>query len=194
MKLKKAINLISILGLLLSLAYLFYLYKNGILTDKTKLDEYINGLGTGGLLIFILIQIIQVVIPIIPGGISCVAGVTLFGIIKGLILNYIGICIGSIIVFFISRKWGRPVIENLFDEKKIQKFDSWLQKGNKLTVIFAMLILSPVTPDDFLCYCAGTTNMKFKHFATIILLGKPLPITVYSLGLNAIIQGVLQYA
>lgn len=190
---KKIINIISVIGFFATVLYMAYLWQQGILTDQAKMDEYISGLGLAGVIVFIIIQIIQVVIPIIPGGISCVVGISLFGIIRGLIYNYIGICIGSIIVFFIARIWGRPIIEKMFDKKKIDKYEKWLQKGNKLTIIFALLILSPVAPDDFLCYFAGTTKMKVKHYIAIILLGKPLPIAIYSLGLNAILQMVINF-
>lgn len=190
---KKIINVVSVIGLLATVLYMVYLWKQGILTDQGKMDNYISGLGPTGVIVFIIIQIIQVIIPIIPGGISCVVGISLFGVIRGLIYNYIGICIGSVAVFFIARTWGRPVMEKLFDKKKIEKYEKWLQKGNKLTIIFALLILSPVAPDDFLCYLAGTTNMKVKHYIAIILLGKPLPIAIYSLGLNAVLQMAINY-
>ena len=194
MNVKKIINIVSVAGLAATVFYMIYLWQSGILTNQEKMDAYISGLGPAGMIVFVIIQIIQVVIPIIPGGISCVVGISLFGIIRGLIYNYIGICIGSIIVFFIARTWGRPLLEKLFDERKIRKYENWLNKGNKLTLIFALLILSPVAPDDILCYLAGTTNMKFKHYAAIILLGKPFPIFVYSIGLHAILKAVLSYA
>ena len=193
MNTKRIINIISIIGLAATIFYMFWLWKEGILTDEVKMNEYISGLGAGGVIVFIIIQIIQVIIPIIPGGISCVVGISLFGIVKGLIYNYIGICIGSVIVFFIARRWGRPLVEKMFSEKKIQKYEAWLNKGNKMTIAFALLIVSPVAPDDFLCYLVRTMNMKFKHYLPIILLGKPLPIAIYSLGLHAILRFFLNY-
>ena len=110
MNTKRIINIISIIGLAATIFYMFWLWKEGILTDEVKMNEYISGLGAGGVIVFIIIQIIQVIIPIIPGGISCVVGISLFGIVRGLIYNYIGICIGSVIVFFIARRWGRPLV------------------------------------------------------------------------------------
>lgn len=193
MNVKKGLKIISIIGLIITLVYMGYLWKAGILTDQSKMSEYLNKLGTVGVVVFILIQIIQVIIPIIPGGISCVVGVAVFGTVKGLIYNYIGISTGSLIIFFIARKWGKKLLYKLFDEKKIDKYNGWLQKGNKTTIIFALLIASPIAPDDFLCYWAGTTNMKFKHYMSIILLLKPMPIAIYSLGLNVILQMVLRY-
>jgi len=45
-----------------------------------------------------------------------------------------------------------------------------------------------VAPDDFLCYLAGTTNMTWKQFVTVIFLGKPFSIALYSLGLTTLFQ------
>lgn len=59
-----------------------------------------------GGLVFVFIQIVQVVIPIIPGGISCLAGVILFGAGMGFVYNYVGICIGSVIAFLIAKAYG----------------------------------------------------------------------------------------
>lgn len=191
MNIKKLFNILSVIGLICTFAYMFYLWKNGILTDQAKMDEYITSLGIMGMFVFVLIQIIQVVIPIIPGGVSCVVGIAMFGYVKGFIFNYIGICIGSIIVFLIAKHYGQDLMSKLFSEKKIEKYKKWTETNNRFAKLFALAIFSPVAPDDFLCYLAGTTNMKLKTFVPIILLGKPLPIIIYSMGLNVILQFIL---
>ena len=40
------------------------------------------------------------------------------------------------------------------------------------------------------CYLAGTTSMTWRRFTTIILLGKPLSIALYSLGLTVLFQQI----
>ena len=47
-----------------------------------------------------------------------------------------------------------------------------------------------MAPDDFLCYLAGTTSMTWRRFTTIILLGTPLSIALYSLGLTVLFQQI----
>lgn len=189
---KAIINIVSVIGLVVTLMYIGYLWKLGVLTDADKMNAYISKLGPMGILVFVAIQIVLVVIPVIPGGISCVVGVAVYGALRGLLFNYIGICIGSMIAFGISKRWGRAVLNKLFSTEKIEKYDDWLKRRSKLNVAFALLILSPVAPDDLLCYLAGTTKMRFRCFAPIILLCKPLPIFLYSMGLNAILQAVVR--
>ena len=131
-------------------------------------------------LIFVIIQIVQVVIPIIPGGISQGVGVLMFGPIWGFVYNYVGICIGSIIVFFIARRYGMPLIKKMFKKELVDKYIGWLDKGKKFDKFFALAIFLPVAPDDFLCYLAGITNISAKKYIMIILLLKPFTISAYS--------------
>ena len=188
MTIKKCCNVISWIGMLLMLAACIYLWKMGIFSSQEKLQTFVAGFGLIGGLVFVLIQIVQVVVPIIPGGVSCLAGVLLFGAGMGFLYNYVGICIGSILAFLIARAYGRPLLEKMFQAKLIEKYEGWTQKRNRFAKLFALAIFLPVAPDDFLCYLAGTTNMSLKLFTVIILLGKPCSIAAYSLGLTQIFK------
>ena len=131
-------------------------------------------------ILFVIIQIVQVVIPIIPGGISQGVGVLIFGPLWGFIYNYVGIVWGSIIVFFISRKYGMPLIKKMFRKELIDKYIGWINNGKKFEIFFAIAIFLPVAPDDFLCYLAGVTDISIKKYISIILLLKPFTISTYS--------------
>lgn len=189
---KRAVNIISMLGLILTAGFMYWAWKHGILTSQENMQKFIMGFGTAAGIIFVLIQIVQVIIPVIPGGVSCVAGVIVFGAGMGFVYNYVGICIGSILVFLIAKRYGRPLMVKMFDKKLIDKYESWTEKNGRFTKLFALAIFLPVAPDDFLCYLAGTTRMKLKTFTAVILLGKPLSIAAYSMGLNLILQTMLK--
>lgn len=182
---------ITIGSLLLCVVAAIYAYKIGILTSVDSLQKFIGRFGAGGLFIFTAIQAVQVVIPILPGGIGCLGGVLLFGAWKGFACNYIGICIGSILAFAITKCWGRPVMHKLFSAETIQKYEKWTQEDKRFAKWFAAAIFLPVAPDDFLCYLAGTTSMGWKQFILIILLGKPFAIAMYSLGLTVVFQNIV---
>jgi len=70
------------------------------------------------------------------------------------------------------------------------KYDSWTSEKNRFAKLFAIAIFLPVAPDDFLCYLAGTTEMRLSKFTLIILLGKPFSIALYSCGLTQILSAV----
>lgn len=193
MTIKKWCNIISGVGILLMVVSSVYLWRMGVFSSQEKLREFITGFGVAGGLVFVFIQIVQVVIPIIPGGISCLAGVILFGAGMGFIYNYVGICIGSVIAFLIAKAYGRPVLEKMFQPKLPEKYENWTQTQNRFSKLFALAIFLPVAPDDFLCYLAGTTNMSLKTFTVIILLGKPCSIAAYSLGLTQIFKWISNF-
>lgn len=182
-RLKLFIKIATIIGTILLCVFMYYGIKFGIFTSEEKLVNFLNVLGIWGPILFIIIQIIQVVIPIIPGGVSCAVGVLVFGPYLGFIYNYFSIVIGSIIAFLIAKKYGLPLINRMFDKKLIDKYIGWLDKGNKFEKLFAIAILLPVAPDDFLCYLAGITKMTLKKFTIILLLCKPATILAYSMGL-----------
>ena len=52
---------------------------SGLFTSKEELQLLIGTAGVFGPLLFILLQITQVVFPLIPGGVTCLAGVFMFG-------------------------------------------------------------------------------------------------------------------
>ena len=56
---------------------------------------------------FVLLQIIQIIIPVIPGGLSCVIGVLVFGSLFGFLYNFAGMLIGSALAFWIGKKCGK---------------------------------------------------------------------------------------
>lgn len=180
---RKLINFISIIGLGLSIALTIYFINLGVFKDLNALRGLVGDSIILGPVIFIFIQILQVVIPIIPGGISTAAGVLIFGPYAGFIYNYVGICIGSIIIFLLGRRYGKPFILSVISDKTYNKYIGWLDNQNRFEKLFALAIFLPVAPDDALCLMAGLTNISVKRYTLIILIAKPLSIFLYSMAL-----------
>lgn len=183
-------KIISAAGFLISIALCIYGWKSGSFSSQDKLQSFISGFGIASAAIFIIFQAVQVVIPVLPGGLGCLVGVLLFGAWKGFFYNYIGICIGSILAFLIAKYYGRPILHCFFSEKLIGKYEKWTSEKGRFARMFAIAIFLPVAPDDFLCYLAGTTEMTLSKFTAIILLGKPFAIALYSLGLMAVFSQI----
>lgn len=176
-------KLVAIVITLLMVMFIVYAFKLGIFDDKMFLVNYISKLGFIAPVIFIGLQIFQVIIPIIPGGISCLAGVLAFGPVFGFIYNYIGLIIGSIIVYYLSKKYGIILIKKIFSLDIINKYLRYVD-DNCFKKIFFVAILLPWFPDDFLCYIAGISNIRFKSFLLILLICKPVSLLFYSLFMN----------
>jgi uncharacterized membrane protein YdjX (TVP38/TMEM64 family) len=182
----KLIDLSTWIGLLVVCMFMVYGYKTGLFSSEETFRKFIESFGIWASIIFILIQVIQVIIPILPGAVGCVAGIIIFGPLIGFLYNYIGICIGSILAFMLSKRYGKPLVKGIIGERSYEKYIGWINRVKKFDTMFALAIFFPVAPDDLLCYIAGLTKMNLRKFTAIILLGKPMSIAIYSLGLNAI--------
>lgn len=181
--LKKIMTIITIIVTILLVAFIIYALKMNLLNDSDLLLERIKSYGLIAPLIFLLIQIVQVVFPVIPGGASCLVGVLAFGPIEGFIYNYVGLTLGSIVSFFLSSNFGLPLINKLFKKETVDKYLGYV-RTKKFEKIFFFGIFLPGAPDDLLCYIAGISGLTFFRFLFIILIGKPFTLIFYSLFTN----------
>ena len=188
---KTALQAASLCGLFLCILAGVWAWQAGLLTSQERLQAFVASCGAAGGLLFVAFQVVQVVVPVLPGGLGCLVGVVLFGPVMGFVYNYVGICIGSLLAFAVARSCGKPLLSMLFSEKTIAKYSGWTEKNDRFARLFALAIFFPVAPDDFLCYLAGTTEMTWRRFTAIILLGKPFSIELYSLGLTVLFQQVI---
>ena len=156
---RRLINTISVIGLAVSVCLTIYFINLGVFKDMNALRGLVGDNIILGPLIFILLQILQVVIPIIPGGISSAAGVLIFGPMMGFVYNYVGICIGSIIIFLLGRRYGKPFILSMVSDKTYNRYSGWLENQHRFDKLFTLAIFLPVAPDDALCLMAGLTNI-----------------------------------
>ena len=188
---KNPFQLISVLGLAFCLAAGVWMWRRGLLTSRAALQAFLAPFGPWAAALFVAFQAVQVVVPILPGGLGCLAGVVLFGPWWGFVYNYAGICLGSLAAFAIARSCGRPLLYKMFPQPMIDKYDRWTGEGGRFARWFALLIFLPVAPDDYLCFLAGTTTIRWQLYTAIILLCKPFAIAAYSLGLTVLFQQVL---
>ena len=183
-------KMVSLAGLLLSILLCIYGWTQGIFTSQESLQAFIQQLGLWGVLVFVIFQAAQVVLPVLPGGIGCLVGVLVFGAWQGFLYNYIGICVGSVLAFLLAKHFGKSLLQSLFSAQLLQKYAAWCEERQRFAKLFALAIFLPVAPDDFLCYLAGTTEMKLSQFTAIILAGKPFAIALYSLGLTTVFHQI----
>lgn len=178
---KYILRCLSLLGLVICAILAVWAWQSGLLTSQQAMSDFVRNAGFWGPALFLILQAVQVVIPILPGGVSCLAGVLIFGPWLGFLLNYLGICAGSMLAFLIARHFGRPVLGCLFQREQLARYDQWMQSRRHLSRWLAVAIFFPVAPDDLLCYLAGTTHLSWKTFSAIIWLCKPFSIALYSM-------------
>lgn len=162
----------------------FFLIKGwigGYFQSVDTLRVYIASFGIWAPLVLVLIQILQVILPVLPGFTGCIAGAVLFGAAGGFWINYIGISLGSIAAFWLARYFGIRLVSKLLSLKKYEAYIDRISRSKSYTITLFLAILLPLAPDDFLCYFSGLINMSSRKFTIIILLGKPWCILFYSI-------------
>ena len=185
---QKVMNIASILGAIATVVFIVWAWQKGLFTSEETLSAYMLQAGIWGPPIFIFLQILQTVVPIIPGALTSIAGVYIYGNIIGNVYNYIGIIIGSIIAFHLARIYGQLFVKSMVNDSTYHRYIGWLNRGNKFDYFFTFMMAFPVSPDDFLCMLAGLTKMSYKKFIVIILICKPITLAAYTYGLTAIID------
>lgn len=134
-----------------------------LVSNPQKFRSFLLSYGGISVLIFILFQILQVVIAVIPGEVMQLAGGYVYGTFLGALYSSFGILLGSVIVFYLVRILGFSVIKMFVSQKSIEKFD-FLMNSKKSEMAMFILFLIPGLPKDMLTYIAGLTPIKPRKF------------------------------
>ncbi|MBZ9621767.1 TVP38/TMEM64 family protein [Clostridium sp. FP2] len=170
-KYKQYIVLSSVLLFFIYIGYEYYFKYSYMFKNPNILKEVIRSYGNFSILVFILMQVIQVVVFFIPGEFIQVAGGYIFGTFLGGIISLMGITLGSIVVYFISNNYGKLLVEKLILNKKVKFFRKILKAGSKKFVVFIFYLI-PGIPKDALAYICGVSDISFKDFFIYSTLGR----------------------
>ena len=166
--------------------------------SQEGLRDYIRSFGAAGWLVFLVLQILQVFIALIPGELLESAAGFVFGPIVGTLLCYAGIVIASSLVFALTRKFGIKLVEVFVSREKINQL-RFLNTEKKRDLLIFLAFFIPGTPKDLLTYFVGLTEIKFRTFLAISLVAR-IPSVVTStfgghlLGVGDYISAIIVYA
>ncbi len=141
-----------------------------------KIQTFLSKYGAYAGIIFIIIQFLQVTLIPLPAALTTMAGVALFGFWPTFLYSVIGVMIGSILAFYLGRKFGVKLIIWLFGKNAYNKYIKITQGKDK--VVLTLMFLFPFFPDDLLCIVAGITDMKYWQFFIIMLITRPINILI----------------
>jgi uncharacterized membrane protein YdjX (TVP38/TMEM64 family) len=142
----------------------------GLLTDRETVQTLLIDLGPVAPLVFIGLQIAQVIIAPVPGEASGFIGGYLFGAVGGFIYSSIGLTVGSWLNFMIGRFLGRRYARKLLPAAQLSKMDRLL-KHQGVLVVFA-LFLFPGFPKDYMSLFLGMTALPLRVFIWLAAIGR----------------------
>ncbi len=72
---RMTLQVLSLAGLVACVILALWGWRTGVLTSQEQMQALVHSCGAVGIVLFILFQAVQVVVPVLPGGIGCLAGV-----------------------------------------------------------------------------------------------------------------------
>jgi len=142
-----------------------------LLHDPQSVRNWLNSFGPWSPAVFVALQVLQVVVFVLPGEVTQIAGGWLFGLGLGSLLSLLGIAIGSSIAFGLTRWLGVGFVHRIAGPGTVAQFDSLMASPRFIGSLF-LFFLIPGIPKDVLCYVAGLSRLKFVPFLLISCLAR----------------------
>lgn len=140
------------------------------LFDPVWLQSWIEATGPAAPVVFVLLQALQVVFAPIPGQLLAGVGGYLFGSTLGTLYSMLGVVIGSTIVFIATQRYGRPFVTRALDPETLNRFDGFVADYGSVGLFVAFLV--PTFPADALCLMAGLTELRYRRFLVLLIVGR----------------------
>ncbi len=167
------LGVVAFFGLLLLVLWLTGTLR--FFLQPELMRETLAGLGLWAPLIFSLLQCGQVILTVVPGAITTMAGGAFFGAGPGFLYSYVGVITGSCIVFWLARRYGQRLVRRMVGPMVHQKYESFVTAEGALTrtrVFLLVAMVLPLFPDDLICLMAGLSPLPFWQFLLIIGIGR----------------------
>lgn len=155
-------------------------HLNELETDEEKMNalkSLIDGAGAWSMLVYVLVQILQVVILPLPAFVCYFPGTLIWGPGIATLLASAGVLIGSVICYFLGKLFGRRAVEWIAGKEATDKYANYLGKRGK--GLFVIMQILPFFPDDILCLIAGLTSMNFPFFLATMIIVRPAIVAIY---------------
>jgi uncharacterized membrane protein YdjX (TVP38/TMEM64 family) len=142
----------------------------GLHGNPHELKRMIVSFKDYGPLMFIVMQMLQVVVAPIPGGAIEFMGGYLFGVKAGFLYSTVGLGLGSLLAFLLARIFGKRILDRSVSPQTMKKFDYLIGHGG--VIVTFLLFLVPGFPKDAFCYILGVTAMPLGVFLLISTIGR----------------------
>jgi uncharacterized membrane protein YdjX (TVP38/TMEM64 family) len=124
----------------------------------------------GAPLVFMGIQVLQVIVAPIPGEATGVIGGYLFGTLNVFIYSSLALTVGSWVNFAIGRLLGRRYVRKMIPETYLDRMD-FLLRHQGILVVFILFVI-PGFPKDYLCLFLGVSALPIRAFLLLAAIGR----------------------
>ena len=157
--------------------------------SRQEIENYLTSFGTSqGMLLAFLMQFIQIISIVLPGGPIQIAVGIIFGTVNGFIVCHLGYIAANVVVFLASRKLGNKMDEFFFREGEASKGNFITSSKHPGFMVF-LACLVPFMPNGIIPYIAAKTKVTFVDFLVAVYLGSaPCMLLLCAVG-GKLVQG-----
>lgn len=141
-----------------------------LFTDRVWVRDMVKSAGWASALVFIGLQVGQVLFAPIPGEVTGFLGGYMFGVLNGFLLSTVGLTVGSMLAFGIGHFLGERVVRKLVRCESFEKYNQMVQYKGILVIFIFFLV--PGFPKDYLCMFLGLTTLPGRVFFVISTIGR----------------------
>lgn len=131
--------------------------------DPQGLQTWLHALGPWSWLVFVGLQVVQVVVFWIPGAPFEIAGGMVFGVWTATLLSSLGLTLGNLAAFGLARRAGKARVDRWLAGHRRPALEAVVHHGRLEFVLFGIFLV-PYVPKDIFCYLAGLSNLKAWKF------------------------------
>ncbi len=168
------LKLIFLIAIVVLIPLYLYFYHQDFLMRFRSFDdivEFLHQYKMESIPIYIVLQILQIVISVLPGQFFQLAAGYLYTFWPALLFSCVGAFLGTTTSFFLARWLGSDFVHMFFDKEKTAEYVRKLNSKRAYTIVF-LLYLIPGIPKDVVSYAAGISEMKYKPFVILSTIGR----------------------
>lgn len=130
--------------------------------------DYLKGFGNLAVGIYILAYCLNTISILPPIAILSLSAGLIFGAVWGAIYLMLGAMLGVTCTFFISRFFGRSIIDKLL-KGRFKELNNLLERRGFMAILFLRIV--PIMPYEALNYVSGLTKIRFRDYFLASLFG-----------------------
>lgn len=153
--------------------------------------QWIKQAGIGAPLLFVIICALSLIIAPLSGSAIFVMGGALFGREVGFGLSFFGSTIGCSINFWLSRKFGRRIVERLMGKSDLAQLDRLIDRlAQHHSIVYIGLLMS--LSQDLVSYAVGLTKVSYVNFLIALLVSGVFIVGAYTYLGTGLLEWVLK--
>ena len=168
------IKLLLLVLIVVLIPLYLYFYHQDFLMYFDSFDDIVDFLERYKLQsipIYILLQIVQIVISVVPGQVFQLAAGYLYSFWPALLFSCIGAFLGTTTTFWLAKFLGQDFVHIFFEKEKTEEYVEKLNSKKAYAIVF-LLFAIPGLPKDVVSYAAGLSEMKYKPFIILSMVGR----------------------